>query len=404
MPIRTKPFTSITLADVEDLVLREVREDHTMEFKEQLNLEDRDARVEFLKDVTAFANASGGTIVIGAVEGDTDRRGLIVEVRGVSGSPDALGLAIDAALRDGVDERLSGVLHRALPVGGGRHIHVIRVPASPHAPHMIKLRTAEGRFYVRGNVSTDPMTARQIKELAVRRETAIERAKGAVDQRTALLRERGRALQARVAASGTQRRADQAVLHIASLHPRSGGWPFHSAEVVRRLMQVRPFGYYQPYAQERYAHDGLYDIYEDTRHVAFLRSGVIEFQMYDVVRVARDGEPVFSAFEVEHAVLCATADAAAMSADDYLPMPVLVNLRLYDVGETRLTPSPNHMRYDIGRPLTVPEVGLEPIIINEWGPEADAQVTRLLDEMWQAWGLPKSWNFGADGAHRLPQR
>lgn len=235
MPIRTKAFTQIALTDVQDLIDREVREDRTIEYKERVDLESREGKVEFLKHVTAFANAAGGTIVIGAVEGEGDRRGVIVAFRGLHGSPDALGLSIAAALRDGVDERLEGVLHRPIAVGDGTHLHIVRVPASPLAPHMIKLRTAEGRHYLRGNVSSDPMTARQIRELAIRTETAVVRAESVVEKRIGVLRERASRAQTRSASEGRTFYADQAVLHVASLFPRPGGWAFHSEETTRRM-------------------------------------------------------------------------------------------------------------------------------------------------------------------------
>jgi predicted HTH transcriptional regulator len=77
MPIRTTPWDDISISDVQDLIARRVREDRTLEFKEEFPFNDS-GKLNFLQDVTAMANAEGGTLIYGAHEGSGDDKGLIV--------------------------------------------------------------------------------------------------------------------------------------------------------------------------------------------------------------------------------------------------------------------------------------------------------------------------------------
>lgn len=59
MAIRSIPFEAISARDVESLKDREVREDRTLDFKRDLNLEGRDSKSEILKDVASAPGVPG---------------------------------------------------------------------------------------------------------------------------------------------------------------------------------------------------------------------------------------------------------------------------------------------------------------------------------------------------------
>ena len=61
-----KPLEQVTAADITALPDNGIAESHYVEFKLQIpDLKPEKAKREFLKDVTAFANASGGAIIFG---------------------------------------------------------------------------------------------------------------------------------------------------------------------------------------------------------------------------------------------------------------------------------------------------------------------------------------------------
>jgi predicted HTH transcriptional regulator len=75
MAIR-KSIADITQNDLENLIRSEVPEDQTIEYKRDLNISSEEARREFFRDISSFANASGGDIIFG--------------IRAVNGKPQAL--------------------------------------------------------------------------------------------------------------------------------------------------------------------------------------------------------------------------------------------------------------------------------------------------------------------------
>lgn len=68
MTLFGKHLDSITEADLQALVDNEVAEDKLTEYKQELPGGGDSQRKEFLYDVTAFANASGGDLIFGVKE------------------------------------------------------------------------------------------------------------------------------------------------------------------------------------------------------------------------------------------------------------------------------------------------------------------------------------------------
>ena len=81
MPLSRKPIDSLSVADFKALVENGVPEGKTIDYKQgSVGGRDKD-RLDFAKDVAAFANAEGGDIVFGIRE----RNGVAHEVVGLPG-------------------------------------------------------------------------------------------------------------------------------------------------------------------------------------------------------------------------------------------------------------------------------------------------------------------------------
>jgi hypothetical protein len=397
MPIRTKPWSEVTLQDVEDLITREVLEDSTIEYKGQLDLATGDEKREFLKDVTAMANAVGGTIIYGGVEGKGDRRGLLIELKGQVLNRDEVHLQIMNLLRDALDERLDGVLFKALETSVEReYIVVLRIPASPLAPH--RLKSGGDQFFARGTVSKAPMNTRQIREMILQRATAMDKALEIVEQRT--LKLKSAAAKRRGFLGDGVAPPDQVVLHVIPLFPATLGWT-QAPGRQQRLLQVPPFGLDEPYDNPFYAHEGMYSRIHETQHVLFLRGGGLEFQRYDVLSRPQksDSPPSLQAWRVELDVLAALEHCQELTNDGLLPLPVLVSLRILDVADTLMRRNPGRHELATGEFQTEPDVLLTPYVISNWGEAVQEQARHVFDEMWQAWHLPACRNYYPDGRH-----
>ena len=147
MNLATLSIDGIDTGVLEELKAGEVSEGKLIEFKSALPGRVDGEKVEFLADVSSFANASGGHIFYGIVE----QGGAATEICGLPGIDlDAEILRLEATIRDGIEPRIPGVISRAIRAQNGEFVIVIRIPNSWIAPHMITFKQ-HSRFYSRNS-------------------------------------------------------------------------------------------------------------------------------------------------------------------------------------------------------------------------------------------------------------
>lgn len=179
-PFVGKPLRAVSLSDVKRLVDNAVTESLHLEYKSQISFGDADKK-EFLRDVTAFANADGGTIIFGV---DEDRStGLPKGVNGFAlTNADELRLRVEQILKDGIDERLPAYELEVLQVDATNSVLLLRVPSSIRAPHMV-VYGGDRRFFVRTNSGKQEMSTSQVRDAVLRADSITERGEGFVQQR-----------------------------------------------------------------------------------------------------------------------------------------------------------------------------------------------------------------------------
>lgn len=164
---------SITLADLEGLVQDRVRENRSLDYKDEQPAAaqaNNDKKSEFAADVSALANGVGGLLVYGVAE---ER-----EINQPTGIPQVItglrGFVLDAEetrlrsfLETALDSRLpTGLLEfHAVPGGAQGPVLLVRVNRSFSGPHMVR---ADGRFrngfYVRDGSRNRNLDARGVRE------------------------------------------------------------------------------------------------------------------------------------------------------------------------------------------------------------------------------------------------
>ena len=160
-----KPFNKITIEDIENLIfIRKERENNHLEYKEKLGYSDRDKR-EFLKDVSGFANASGGFLIIGVKEHKPS--GLPEKICGIEKiiGNQKIDEWINNVLISNLDERI----HYNLKIFEFKNkddkiVLLLYIPESPKKPHMITFQ-GKNNYYVRHNTSVNPATQSEVKEM-----------------------------------------------------------------------------------------------------------------------------------------------------------------------------------------------------------------------------------------------
>jgi hypothetical protein len=181
-----KPLDRITIADVEWLRTSEVQEGREIEFKSGMSTDasetdawqtggnkiGRTAIAALVKELVAFANEQGGSLVLGLDETDDQppRAGKITPV------PRALELAerLKQTCRDNFDPPVFGLEAKGIVTNvDGAGLVVLRVPSSPYGPHRSQ---RDYQCYRRVNDKSVPMTMdqihRQVIELSRRAQQA----------------------------------------------------------------------------------------------------------------------------------------------------------------------------------------------------------------------------------------
>ena len=150
------PMADLAESHLDRLIADDVAESRDLEFKREPYGSDRDAKREFLKDVTALANTFGGHLIIG-IDEDGGMARHIVPISDRTFDDEKLRL--ENLLRDAVEPRLIGVEMQQVPVTGG-FVLIIRVARSWNPPHRVLM--GDNRFFERNSTGTNPMDVDQL--------------------------------------------------------------------------------------------------------------------------------------------------------------------------------------------------------------------------------------------------
>lgn len=149
-------MTRINLENIQNLIDSKIEESITLDYKRELTKNNK----EIAKDISAFANTSGGRIIYG-----------IDEI-------DSLPNSINWINNKGVKEKIENIiLSRIQPEIKGYDIYsvenlnnssqaifIVDIPESPDAPHM-----ANNRYYIRRNLISEPMEDLEVKNAIFRK-------------------------------------------------------------------------------------------------------------------------------------------------------------------------------------------------------------------------------------------
>jgi hypothetical protein len=159
MFLATQPLERVSEADLQRLIADGVREGRNLDFKRDAIGDDRDAKREFVRDVTSFANTGGGYLIVGMAEA----AGVADALSGLTARPaDDEKLRLENLIRDGVEPRLGGVRIHEVTLSGGGYALVIKIPASWNPPHRVALG-GTNRFYARNSAGAYELSVEQLR-------------------------------------------------------------------------------------------------------------------------------------------------------------------------------------------------------------------------------------------------
>jgi hypothetical protein len=381
MSLMHVPFDEVTESSLRQLIADEVVESRTIEYKE-LVPDTRDGRKDFLADVSSFANAVGGDLVLGVRE--SGGRPVALVGLGNRDQIDDEKQRVENLLRDGIDPPLSLVQMKDVLLETGSFCLVLRIPRSWHPPHMVALN---GRFYSRNSVGKYPLDVSELRQIFARNETTAERIRRFRAERLAKIV----AAETPCPLKGTGR----VVVHVI---------PLSSADPLGPAIDVRDVGQKDPAAMpllrgggfnQRYNADGFLNYYDGWGYSQLFRNGAIEGVDAGWLLAAERQQRALPGEEFERQVLGSIRQYMEVQEKRLkLHPPTAALLSLLAVRGFSVLAGPGRL----GIPIEVSDVLVPEAVIDAPAYRfPDSAVKPLFDVVWNASGYEGSPNFDIHG-------
>ncbi|EKD57925.1 MAG: Divergent AAA protein [uncultured bacterium] len=156
-----KPHEQLILEDVANLIVVGERESHHLDYKKEISNSDNDKK-EFLKDVSSFANASGGTLILGVEE----ENGLPKTVCGTDplNGRQKIDEWIDNVLTANLEPKIKYFVKILSIPESEKVVIVINIPESFKKPHMVTFQE-KNIYYVRHNTTINAAIHSEVRDM-----------------------------------------------------------------------------------------------------------------------------------------------------------------------------------------------------------------------------------------------
>lgn len=386
MPLSGLRLTDITAEHLQSLIDNQVREARRIDYKAAVGSND-EARREFLADVSSFANASGGDLLIGVEATD----GIASDVVGLpDGEVDTEVLRLENMVRDGLDPRVPGVQTQPVVLGNGRSVLVLRVPRSWAAPHMVTFRNLS-RFFSRNSAGKYQLDVGEIRGAFV----------GAEDARQRLLSLRHERL-ARIVAGEVVAMPDEGGKLVLHLFPFSALDPSTQVDTVSLGLGSEHHSLLRPLYPAGWSHritfDGALVFTPITAEIAVsytlvFRSGVIESVDTGLLRPhPKDYIPSQS---LEEAVIESLERNLALASAIGVGLPIVVALSLLGVRGRRLGVDGHYI--DHPAPFDRDDLLPAELLLETFDVDAATVLRQIFDSIWNAGSWPRSIYYDEEG-------
>lgn len=376
-------LADVQFSDIQQLVVDRASEGQTLDFKRDLPDRSDRSKLEFLKDVCAMANSSGGDLVYGIsdLEGSADSISLIQ-----GESPEAAILRLGQVADAGLEPRIVGLQMKALIEPSG-FVLVVRVPRSLVGPHRVVAQN-HSKFFLRNMMHTSEMTYAQLRAAFGQVDALISRATAFKETRLSV-----------IAARKTPRPMLTGPIAVAMLVPLQS-MEAHVGVDVRSIDYGRlRLPSWTGFADARNL-DGLLG-YSEIRdqgtwaYCQLFRNGALES-----TRIARrmvDELPYIPAEIIADFYRDALPQYSALARDLNLSGPAVFSCSLLNTngfhflvgsrgGSQRISADRNHIH--------LPDVWIEDLTLDL---EVDAFIRPILEILWEAFDLRRCSQYDQQG-------
>lgn len=384
-----KPIDQIEKSDIEALIDNAVREGRGIDYKRELpGTTDNDKR-EFLADISSFANASGGDLIIGVHEAE----GLPTEAKGLATADmDAECQRIENMVRDSIEARVPGFRIQVVEGFQDGPVLVLRLPKSWAGPHMVTFKNWS-RFFTRNNTGKHQMDMTEIRAAFALSEEMPERIRRFRDDRLA-----------KIATNDTpvplQPNA-KVILHLLPLVSFSVDFRLDPGTMNAHRDKLQPID--GSANHWRFNLDGLltYNIAHSPEcrdYCQMFRTGAIE--AVDAYLLPENTPPRLIPSRVVEQSLIATVQGYLEALDQMeVPPPVIAMVTLDGVKGYNLAVSPRHARVWRADPTPIDRgvLILPEVQVDNFACDVAMTLRPIFDAVWNAAGWDRCHNYDASG-------
>lgn len=384
-----KSIDAIVKGDIDQLVTDAVVERRSLEFKSKLPGNSDEDKREFLADVSSFANTSGGDILYGVDAVD----GIASAARGLSGvNEDAERLRIEQIIRDGLKPRMPPLQLRFIVGFADGPVLLLRVARSTAAPHMVVFKN-HSRFFARSSAGKWQMDVDELRSAFAREGDIAERVRTWRRNRVAAI----------ASNQGHAKLIDGArfVLHVAPLTSFREVTDLGIETLVANMSHFVPIAHGA--SDRRINIDGLLMTCggDDGRSGALAysqiyRDGRLESVLGDLCQ-SHEGRRVVNIIGIEHALIDSCKSIVEGLTKLKVDFPISLAASMVGARGSLLWLGGNGFRLRDMRPVDREVVELPEVTLEADGAPMDAALRPLLDGMWNAFALAKSWSYDSDG-------
>lgn len=386
MPIDRLDFDNLTEGDLVELVAGQVPEGLRIEYKRDLYGNTDAARREALKDVSAFANAFGGSLLIGIEE----QKGAPVALPGIANvNPDDVVLRLDQLVRSGIEPRIQGLRIRAVPLASGAHCFALRIPRSWQPPHRVIAQNSN-RFWIRNSGGAHEASVEELRTLFTLGADAVDRVHQFRDKRMEeITTGRGaRPLQA----------GGRLILHIVPLAAVTSPFQVDLSEAYRLHRIFRPIS--STSMNARFNFEGFVNERggkHNHGYTQLFRNGSLEATKAAIVKT-HEGQIFIRGRDLESHIFEVLTGYINGLSDLEIPAPLVVLITLEGVRGAAYRVQ-QHTPDDPEPAIERDILFLPDCIVNEYACDGDyhRSVKPAFDALWNAAGRLSAQTFSQDG-------
>jgi hypothetical protein len=386
MPIDRLDFENLAESDLTELHTAQVPEGLRIDYKRDLYGNSDAEKRELLKDVSGFANAFGGHLIIGIEE----KNGLPLSISGIANiNPDDVVLRIEQLVRSGLEPRVQVLRIRAVPLASGTHAFVLRIPRSWYPPHRVSAQ-GSNRFWIRNSSGIHEASVDELRTLFTVGADAFHRVHQFRDERLSEIpsRNNARPLQGK----------GRLILHIIPLAAVTSPFQVDLLKVFQLQQAFRPIGALG--MSPRFNFEGFINERGGEHNFGYtqvFRNGAVEATKASIISKHQNKDFIAGLvleseiFEVLPAYVNGLRDVGA-------PPPLAVLFTLEGVKGIRYEVKVNIFD-DSAPPIERDILQLPDCLINEYGPDAyyHRAVKPAFDALWNTAGRAAAQSFSSDG-------